>query len=313
MKTLKGAASSIHGAIFDFDDRAIYQAIAHNKSVTPFVKIEREDVNTNLLKGEFTFHDLDMVKGGFEKAAPIQMRQGYIECVDVKIPFGHLATKPMLVEVRGLYIVFGALPEGTVWEEPKKPKKGLKKEKKKKKKPSMQAPSVLSIMCGSIFKRIKEEVALCGYPMVDNCRMRFENIHLRFELDNADGTTSAQGIMLHSLTIQRPSDEVAEACSLSKAQVYADATKEDDSATIAAHTHKSSKSGLGHKYKKSGIKNDLHEGADVTKEAEMRKFSVYCDVIAEPVDLGEQLHFVKQMKKLITSPHTYVLVSGFRF
>jgi hypothetical protein len=50
-------------------------------------------------------------------------------------------------------------------------------------------PTLLGLMTGSLIRKIKKEVALCGYPMVDNCKLRLENVHFRFELDNPNGTT----------------------------------------------------------------------------------------------------------------------------
>jgi hypothetical protein len=43
----------------------------------------------------------------------------------------------------------------------------------------------------------------------------------------------------------------------------------------------------------------------------MREFSLYCDLVCKPMELGNQLDFVQQMKKSITSKqHTFVVVPG---
>ena len=51
-------------SFFDFDDKAIFSALRGNATVRKFLDIERGDVQTNLMKGEFNFQDLlDVGKG----------------------------------------------------------------------------------------------------------------------------------------------------------------------------------------------------------------------------------------------------------
>jgi hypothetical protein len=98
-------SSEAVGGLFDFHDRAVHNALANNKLVKQFVQVERSDVEVNMMRDEFILKDMDMMSEGFEKAAPIKMKQGYIERADVKIPFGRLSKEPMLVDVKGIYIV----------------------------------------------------------------------------------------------------------------------------------------------------------------------------------------------------------------
>ena len=46
---------TIINASFEMDDQAIYMAIHDNPAVKKFIEIEREDVDTNLSGGDFTF------------------------------------------------------------------------------------------------------------------------------------------------------------------------------------------------------------------------------------------------------------------
>jgi hypothetical protein len=110
-------------SFFDFDDQAIYTALSGSAAVKQFVHVDRGDVRTNLMKGDFCFHDLDLVAEGFENKAPIKMKQGYIDRVDIKVPFGRMAKEPMLLEISGLYVVFGPV-EANTWTKKKKTSQG---------------------------------------------------------------------------------------------------------------------------------------------------------------------------------------------
>jgi hypothetical protein len=325
-----GSSSSNFGetfsSFFDFDDKAIFAALHNNPKIKCFVKIDRDDVRTNLMKGDFCFHDLDLVAEGFENLAPVRMKQGYIKRVDIRVPFGRMAKEPMLLEVSGLYIVFAPV-EANTW------KKASKKKAKAKKN-----TLILGIIRGLI-KRVKAEVAACGYPVLNKCRLRLENIHIRFELENADGSTSAEGVMLQSASIEPANLDLAAECSRAKSSAAGNESGAVDSPPdspgakprcVSEKTERAEEATINSMGTKGGVNSiatkgaklamsaasrlaepDLRNGADLTKVVEASHLGVYCDMKSVPVKTDVPgLQFVQEMKDLIKDEdevHSYVI------
>lgn len=186
-------------------------AIHNNPAVKKFVMIEREDVDTDLTSGDFTFQNLDLQAEGIEEAAPVKFVCGFIEKVRVKIPFGALKSQEVLIEVSGIYLVIKPAPPNSFEKKQPQPKKP-KKEKKKKKKadPKKEASSKKKGLMGGIVEslksRVMEEVLGCGLSVANKFRIKVENIHIRLESGKADGNGVAAGFTLQKFEIN-PSSE----------------------------------------------------------------------------------------------------------
>jgi hypothetical protein len=258
-------------SFFDFDDKAIFTALKGNAMVKRFVAIERGDVRTNLMSGEFAFRNLDLNKEGFEQLAPVKMKQGYIERVDVKMPFGKLDKEPMLCELSGLYILFGPV-EANTW-------------KKTKVKAALKKNTILMGIVRKVIKQVKEEIAAAGYPILNLARFSLENIHIRFESLNGDGSTNAEGLVLMAASMEPTTPEHAALCSDQKARA---AGKEP-----SMHLRE--------------IEPDLRNGADVTKAVEYKGLAFYCDLKTPAIQPGDGLVFMGQMKRIMSASHSYIM------
>jgi hypothetical protein len=263
-------------SFFDFDDKAIFTALKGNPMIRRFVDIERGDVQTDLMKGNFNFQNMDLNSEGFERLAPVRFIQGFIEKAEIKMPFGKMDKEPMVCEMSGLFILFGPVEAGT-WKKTK-----LKIAKKKN-------TLILNIV-RKVIARVKAEVAAAGYPVINKARFNLEDIHIRFEIKNEDGTTSAEGLILKAASIEPTNSTHAAACSDAKARANGEEPTHVDG--------------------KAQAEPDLRKGADVTKTVEYKGLGMYCDLNVEPIKLGDVqdgLAFTAQMKQLMSAPHTYVV------
>ena len=111
-KVLDGAKETFH-SLFQWDDYAIWRAITSLDEANKFIKLERQDVETTLTAGEFSFRDVDIKKQGIEELLPFKLLQGCIESVHVIVPFGKMNHQPVKVTVTGLYLVLEPKELGT--------------------------------------------------------------------------------------------------------------------------------------------------------------------------------------------------------
>ena len=123
----------------------------------------------------------------------------------VNIPFGHLKTEAVLVELSGVYLTLKPAPpnsfEKAAKEDPKKKK--TKRPTKLKKEPSVKKIgnfNPIGNIVESLKQRIMNEVIECALSAAQKFRLRFENIHIRFESGTPGGTI----IDVEKLHVRRP-------------------------------------------------------------------------------------------------------------